>query len=78
MCVFAPDTRIRGEESMAEPEYLMILNRISDSLLRLAHATEALARSADPGFVTYDATTKIRAMRQRPGPPADHTKGPTE
>lgn len=53
---------------MVEPEYLMMVNRISDSLLRVAHAVEAIAKSVDPGFVTHDATVKIRAMRQRPAP----------
>jgi hypothetical protein len=62
---------------MVEPEYLMILNRISDSLLRVAHAAEAMAKSVDPGFVTHDATMKIRAMRQRPHPP-ENPKGPTD
>lgn len=54
---------------MVEPEYLMMVNRISDSLLRVAHAVEAIAKSVDPGFVTHDATVKIRAMRQRSGQP---------
>ena len=62
---------------MVEPEYLVMVNRISDSLLRLAHAVEAIAKSVDPGFVTHDATLKIRAMRQRPGQ-SDNTKSATE
>jgi hypothetical protein len=59
---------------MVEPEYLMMINRISDSLLRVAHAVESIAKSIDPGFVTHDVTVKIRGMRQRPGQ-SDSPKG---
>jgi hypothetical protein len=62
---------------MVEPEYLMMVNRISDSLLRVAHAVEAIARSVDPGFVTHDATVKIRAMRQR-NTQSDSRQSPVE